>query len=497
MADTFAYDLVKFLRVIYLKRWFIFKGAVGAGIVAMIVSLVWPETWRANSGVTISTPAYKTNLKIADQQGFDVNWYNSILTSDRLYREILDTFQWLHGSIHTLLDTDAINRLKENLAEKAATLTDYQLIENTNLRVLSELLLSGEEKDDLMYQTRISILGHLSGEGIETIYHEDIDDYEDWTVHDLRQNLSTHIAVLVDTNLEKEFSKTISIAAEAGSAVEAKMLANVWLNLFQARAEQTVRGIFNKEVSLQKQRNQIAEEALNKAEAALADFDKQNAIERIRAEIEAKHILLYGVTQKTQRSTISEEAFDVADETKPFVNQKTIATETTLFSPTAKYDEALIPQKNALEQDITRLQQGEGNAEELQLHQRELNAVNQQIQKVAASINTLNQTLVEKENERSALVRNVAQAKQQWEEIQPLWREAMMLDSGGFDEQLSDASIGRAIKPDKRVFPRRSLMTVLGGLLGLILFTGLAFFQDIWAEVTRPVEDETNAELES
>lgn len=488
MADTFAYDLIAFLRVIYQRRWFIIKGAAATTVVSIFLSLVLPETWRANGGVYVSTPAYKTNLKIADQQGFDVNWYEGILSSDSLYFEIIDTYKWLHRSIHQLLDTEAIERLKDNLNEKAATLTKYQLIENTNLGILTELLLEGDDKENKLMQTRIFILGHLSHEDIEEIYNNDIQYYEDLSVHDLRQDLSTHVAVLVDTNLEKIYSKRISIAAEAGTANGAKMLANIWLELFQARAEQTVRAIFNKEVELQKQRYANSELTLNSAETALKDFDRANPLEPVRTEIASKNMMLYGGTEKRLVSVMTEEEFDITDETKPFVTQKRNQTEEVSFQSAEKYTDSLIHKKNDLEYRIS-VAQFNTNPEEVKALQSVLNAVNKQISVIEGNLKTLYQNLRDKETERSALVRAVEQAKDLQSVIQPLLSDALLLESRNSDVHYSDASIDKAVKPDKRVFPRRSLMTVIGGFLGLILFIGLAFFQDIWLQVIR--EDES------
>lgn len=491
MADTFAYDLITFLRVIYQRRWFIVKGAAACGVAAMILSLVLPETWRANARVGVSAPAYKSQLSITDQQGFDVNWYEGILNSDSLYFEIIDTLKWLHNSVHTLLETDDINRLRENLNEKAATLSNFQLIENTNLGILTELLLDENERDDLLMQKRISILGHLSDEDIEEIFEEDFETYEDLTVHDLRQNLSTHVAVLVDTNLEKIYSKNISVSAESDTANNAKILANIWLQLFEARAEQAVRSIFNREVELQKHRAAQSEQILASAETALKTFDRSNPLETIRTEIKAKQILLYGGSERKLSSTMTEEEFDVTDETKPYTTQKRTYTEDTSFQQAANFSGALIPSKNTLETKIAHYKQQGDKAAEITITQEELNGINAQIITVKASLNSLYQQLRDKETERNALLRRVEEAQLQREKMLPLLAEAQLLDSENFDQPYSDASIYKAIKPDKRVFPRRSLMTLLGGFLGLFLFIGLAFFEDIWNEVTR--EDETAA----
>jgi len=322
MTDTFAYDLVKFLRVIYLNRWFIFKGAAITGVLAMIVSLIWPQTWRANAGVFVSAPSYKKTLQLMDKQGFDVLWYESIMSSDSLYFEIIDTFKWMHVSTHHLLDTNAIDRLKQNLNEKAETLTKYQLIENTNLTVLAELLVPQGEKENIVLKTRISILGHLSNEGIEEIYSTDLEEYENLTVHDLRKNLHTSVAVLVDTNLEKIYSKRINVSAEAGTAAGSKILANIWLDLFQARAEKTVQIIINKQVKLTKQSAVQSEKNLVSAENLLKEFDKSNTLNTTRAEIASKQVRLTGMTEQRRISNHTDESFNLDPEVEWFMKEK-------------------------------------------------------------------------------------------------------------------------------------------------------------------------------
>ena len=93
MADTFAYDLVSFLRVIYRRRWFIVKGTVGVTFLVVVASLIWPETWRANARILVSTPKYKESLRLVPKQ-FDVLTYQSIMSSDRNYQEIIATLKF-------------------------------------------------------------------------------------------------------------------------------------------------------------------------------------------------------------------------------------------------------------------------------------------------------------------------------------------------------------------------------------------------------------------
>ena len=72
--------------------------------------------------------------------------------------------------------------------------------------------------------------------------------------------------------------------------------------------------------------------------------------------------------------------------------------------------------------------------------------------------------------------------------MQPLLDEASLLESQREDVRYADANIGYAIKPDKRSFPKRSYMTLIGAALSFFFGCFMAFFSDIWKEVTRPEE---------
>ena len=82
-------------------------------------------------------------------------------------------------------------------------------------------------------------------------------------------------------------------------------------------------------------------------------------------------------------------------------------------------------------------------------------------------------------------------------QIEPLLAEAGLLASREEVQRYADVSITPAIAPDKRVFPRRSLMTIAGLIVSLALFSGLAFFRDIWDEVVAPDFTEASSPVDS
>jgi uncharacterized protein involved in exopolysaccharide biosynthesis len=94
----------------------------------------------------------------------------------------------------------------------------------------------------------------------------------------------------------------------------------------------------------------------------------------------------------------------------------------------------------------------------------------------------------DQETRMAALERKVQQLKSALDNLQPFLNEAQFLESRKETARYADVSADRAIKPDKRLFPVRSIMTLLGGAIAFLLFCGLAFLLDIWNEVTRPEE---------
>ncbi|MDX9754017.1 MAG: Wzz/FepE/Etk N-terminal domain-containing protein, partial [bacterium] len=145
MANTFTYDLVSFLRVLYQRKGLIFKGTFVVTVVVMIASVLWPQTWRADARVLVTTPKYKTTLRLIPEP-FDVLTYRGIMTSDNIYKELLDTLKWFKTAIDTLLEHENFNRMRDNLPGKADTLSPLQLIENTNLPYLTQLLVPEAER---------------------------------------------------------------------------------------------------------------------------------------------------------------------------------------------------------------------------------------------------------------------------------------------------------------------------------------------------------------
>jgi len=508
MAETFSYDLVAFLRVLYRRRYFIVKGTIAAAVLSIILSLVWPQTWRAYAKILVTTPKYKEQLRLIPKQ-FDVLTYRGIMAQDSLYQEIVSTLKWQRQAIHRLLQEPALGRMKQNLREKAQTLNQFQLIENTNIPLMTELLAlttpPGEASEPLL-EARIYMLAHLSGEQIEELYSTRESDLDDLTVFDLRKMLRCSVAVIKETNLETIYSQTIELSADYNTAAGAAMMANTWIGLFEKRAEDILRAAVEKQIILTRESAAKVEIELASAEAELAEIRIASNLDRLQAEAASLLIHLTGVAPIHLAGEKKDEDFNLEDENQPFMKERTKIYDALSFEMTPQYAEALIPKSRELTKSFAAQKnwigavEKQGNAApkdaqtSLLKDETELEAVHRQIAEATQQISYLNQTIRRQETKIAAMERFIQQKRNALQDLQPLLNEADLLENRQNSAQYRDVSVGRAIKPDKRVFPRRSIMVVAGTGLGWALFCGLAFFLDIWKQVIAPEAESLGAD---
>ncbi|RJP24720.1 MAG: hypothetical protein C4527_18235 [Candidatus Omnitrophota bacterium] len=498
MAETFTYDLISFLRVIYLRRYFILKGTFCITVLTALATLIWPETWRAEGRILVSTPKFKEKLLLVPEP-FDVLTYQGIMNQDGLFLEVIHSLKWIRNAVHHLLSNpEAMRRMQDNLREKAQTLDKFQLIQNTNLPLLSELLPNDELKEEDR-KFLIDTLGHLSDEELAIAHHFDLDRLDDLSVFDLRKMMKTSVAVVKETNLETVYSRMIHVSGEFDTAAGAKMLTNVWIDLFLNRAEQIVREKVEQQIHFKRQQAADLEIALVSAETALTAHRKSAQMESLKAETAAKLVKLTGMAEIRRLDTQKEEYFDLEAENQPFLTERREQSDVTTFQVTSEYEQALIPQKTRLQQEIASFQNllaKEPNLEsavqkyqmEMKQAEAKLNAVTAQISAISAEIKNAMSLIYDHEMEIAALQRTAQQHKSALLAMRPLLEEAALLENSQGMAKYADVSAFRAIKPDKRIFPKRALMTLVGAAVSFFLFIALAFFMDIWHKVVRPEE---------
>ena len=506
MAQTFAYDLVSFLRVLYRRRKMIITGTIGVTVLVALATLIWPQTWRADARILVSTPKYKESLRLVPKP-FDVLTYQGVMLSDRIYQQITASLKWYRQAVHQLYEDPEFEKaIDKHLGEKSQKMTIFEKIQNTNLPMLIGVLVPQDEKDDPQWVVKINMLGHLSAEELELAYNSDIDELDDLTVFDLRKMLSASVSKVRETNMEVEYSRVIRVSAEFDTASSAKMLANTWIDLFLDRSEEIVRGTIENEINRTQDRAKGIEGDLITAEKALADYEQKAKLQQARAELASKLVQLTGMAPNRRLADRMEESFNLDDEDEPFMKERREMADTLSFSISSQYDEALLPAQQKIEGEIFLLNallksmsDDEKQSAELLKQKTELDAellsIKDQVKHITREISTLSGNIRNHETKIAQLRRAMNNHRSALTAIRPLLDEAALLQSRGDNIRYADVSVDRAIKPDKRVSPKRSYMTAIGMLVSFFLWCFMAFFLDIWYEVTKP--DDQVKDIES
>ncbi|MBN2327270.1 MAG: hypothetical protein JXR73_08945 [Candidatus Omnitrophica bacterium] len=498
MSHTFAYDLVGFLRVLYRRRGMIIKGTIAVTVLTAVAALIWPQTWRADARIFVSTPKYKETLRLVSKP-FDVLTYESVMASDQIYMQIIDALEWYREAVHSLKDNpEYLQRINEHLQSKAAGMTIFEKMQNSNLEILTEFLAPSGLEDDLFWKNRIYMFGHLSAEELQTIYDAGEDELDDLTVFDLRKMLSTSVAKVRETNLEVEYSRVIRVSAEFDTAAGAKMVANTWLDLFLARAEEMVRGTIQREIQLSQNRSLALQSDLQKAESILAEYEREANVGQLRAELASQLVHLTGMTPNRRIADQVEESFNLESEDEPFMKERREKADSLSYTISPQYENALLPmrlriegERNIVEALLKKQHEaGAASSTDLLSHKTELDAtlssLKDQIKSVSHDIAALWDVIRRHESEIEQLRRHVNEYQSALTAMRPLLDEAALLQSRDENIRYADVSIDRPIKPDKRVFPKRTFMTAIGLVLSFFLWCCMAFFLDIWEEVVKP-----------
>ncbi|HQH74589.1 MAG TPA: hypothetical protein PK360_21110, partial [bacterium] len=334
-------------------RRFIAYGALGMMLLAAVASLVWPQTWRANARIYVSTPKFKQTLKLVPEP-FDVLTYEAIMRSDRLFQQIIERLRWYREATHQLRDSPAYDeRIRARLGQKAEGMTPFLLMQNTNQTILAEFLVPENERENPDWINRINGLGNLSAEELELVFNMTDAELNKMSVFELRKVLLTSVAKVRETNMEVEYSRVIQVSGESGTATGARLITNTWLDLFVARAEETVKGNIQRYIQLAKNRSEALKKDLLAAETKLAVMKTDAQLENLRGDMASRLVRLTGLAPNRRIADQVEESFDLENENEPFMKERRQQTDTLSFSVTPQYADALIPAKMELERNLT------------------------------------------------------------------------------------------------------------------------------------------------
>lgn len=497
MPGSFTYDVISFLRVLYRQRWFIAGGAIASTLLVAAISLVWPETWRAQAQVLVTTPQYKEELNLVARP-FDVLAYRSLLLQDALLNDTLGTLQWMKRAVDDLSSQNMLDQLKNYHGERGPSMRPAELIENTRPEELLRILHDGDPPDEV--PASLEIMAQLGEREIQSLIDIQPRVIEKLTVFDLRKRLSASVEIVKETNLETLYSPHIQVAAEFSTPVGAKLLANLWLELFQRRAETIIRNGIYREIAFVNSYANRLDSDLDDLNQQVADYLNQTGLQERKAVTSSLYVLLTGMSPARPIPPMPNESTNSTEGVQAPILERATEPDEFIFTLTPQYARALLPERERLQRDVNALRGRIQTAEEpdplrsrLIEKQFELENLDEQIERIQGTLGELLTQARLSEVIYKNLTRERQSLRNSLNQIEPLLAEAGLLASRDQSQRYADISITPAIAPDKRVFPRRSLMTIAGLVVSLALFSGLAFFRDIWDEVVAPESTELSS----
>jgi chromosome segregation ATPase len=228
-----------------------------------------------------------------------------------------------------------------------------------------------------------------------------------------------------------------------------------------------------------------------------------SAIDDLKAELAAKRLLLYGVAEERAEQAAIENQFDLEQEELPFLTEILRHDSLTRFEVQAGFPDAVLSRLSRVEGVIDekrnvlgRLEKGADGfppthtlSDEVRMKIAEMEAERESLlasaESLVGDIKSLRDRVQANEAQLVALRRKIEILENQAAGHRRQVQQADML-IGGMQEgqRFADVQGGTAVKPDKRVFPKRTLMTAVGMLVSFVLFCCFAFFLEIWPRIT-------------
>jgi uncharacterized protein involved in exopolysaccharide biosynthesis len=406
--------------------------------------------------------------------------------------------------------------LLENLGLQEADISFPLLIQRTNIPKLArviyeeapELYEKGQESEGLKNRSDervqgLRLLGSMNAGEIQAVYDLDEGDLEDLTIFDLREMLTASVTKVKETNLETEYSRIIDVRGEFDTAAGAEMLTNLWIRSFLDRAEQIARQEILLRTAQIKRHGEETANSLDQAYASYHAFRASSGIDDLKGELSAKRLLLYGVAEEQSEQAAIENQFDLEKEDVPFLTEVLRRESLTRFKMQANFADAVLPR---LARVLGVLDEKQNQLHRLDGHETgspQSQALRGDLQKVIAELEVQRDGLLaqvrvlvnEIKGLREAVETNGAHLVALRRKIETLENQAAAHQRqlqqadiliGGMEEgqRFSDVQGGTAVKPDKRVSPKRTLMTAVGMGVSLILLCCFAFFLEIWPRIT-------------
>ncbi len=492
-----VYNLAGFLRVLYLRRWFIVIVTLLGGILAGALGMTRPEVYRAHTIVRLDVPNYKETLTLLPKP-LTVSVVRSMLTDPDTMREVLERMAEINMTLDILKGDNAQKSLKE--ARATAELPEisgdaYETIAAATEGDLVNALLSGDRdlhalareperlwvSEDSRAQL-LAILAAMNAGELRVIGEMTSEKISGISPYAMTRRLAAFTTITKETNLDTEYSPIIDVYGMAPSAVEAEAITNLWLRVFRIRAERAARELIVKEAG--KIESEIAkiESRIQTIEIQRNEYLAQKQVEDAQQQLTAARLLLYGVAKETNETRSHRGAINVENpEETPFWKEQSSVSQTEAFVPTPQFGNSI----------MARLVAARVNGAPL----AEIEKLEKQASALRDEIKSLQTSVLEHKHQLSVWDREKAGLQSRWEQLLPTYNEAKQLTSAVQVGGVADLDFSTAQKPDTRYSPNRKQMIVAGLAAGFLVACVLCFLLDLWSEVVKKPEQKSSFSL--
>lgn len=337
-------------------------------------------------------------------------------------------------------------------------------------------------------------------------------------LHELAKMVEAELSIEEDTNIRKTYSPHIILHAKANTPQDAAKLANTWAEEFIKRYNQLTLGVSSSTHRLIAEQYMFVKNELEQAEKKLTRL--KNELPYLRMSLERKICDLIGYFPKKTESgpyLTSEELIKWlrAPEIRRDQSVSVGGTVSPVSAPEAKVVIESMPSSvGVLESDKLIGYEGQLSDIEMQIAFLEKQAEQKNDETIVSKLTELRIKKAQLQNKINQLKKEILQLQQiianREEELAAVEREVAVLSSkfitlGKRKEEvdLEQATIAQALKsekpesedikiaayavpPDKKISPKRTLITLSSAGIGLVFFTFIAFLREYLASVKLP-----------
>lgn len=256
---------------------------LGTMILAAIISLTIPNTYRSVSQLAIIPAKFQTELT---PSSLSVKTCQDLLGSPEMIWGIKDKL---------LLYKSAIETLYENFKKEKSLKGKKDIVEQISLL----------KKEQIQSITKVSdkdadIIANFSVGDIEEIIHLDKEKYEKLKIENMKEQLLADVKIETKTNTSITYSPIITLNAKASRPILAKLMVSIWANNFvELYKDLSVNETSGSFVFL-KEQYEIAKKDSVKIEAEITKFTEKTKLDLMKNQIKVLQIQLSDNNKKIE-----------------------------------------------------------------------------------------------------------------------------------------------------------------------------------------------------